>query len=369
MKRWLKIVLILVVVFLALGLGAFLILGFSPLDLIQADFEMEPEDCFPGELYDPIEKICYIECGSREECDRIYDEILQKAGEIGEDYYEGDKQFEELPLPDFWQGEEGEIVLATYDIQGDTITNMRAGEDVGDYAEWQEDTTKHRQLWERFAGLFPAASRADLARLEIFTDGKEGGLAAVYQDQSDPARWVLVVDIVDAFKNDQLDTKELTFTLIHEFGHLLTLNARQVPPDLEIMSAASDIEYARIFEQKQESCDPSFFTGEGCSLEESYINRFFQRFWVDIFEEFAEIQAIEDEDDFYEEMDAFYQRYADRFVTDYAATNPGEDIAESWTYFVLNQKPAGDAIRDQKVLFFYDYPELVRLRDYIRAAL
>ena len=56
-------------------------------------------------------------------------------------------------------------------------------------------------------------------------------------------------------------------------------------------------------------------------------------------------------------------------MTDYAATNPGEDIAESWTHFVINDKPSGDSIADQKVRFFYDYPELVELRDKIRARL
>ncbi len=43
-------------------------------------------------------------------------------------------------------------------------------------------------------------------------------------------------------------------------------------------------------------------------------------------------------------------------------SNPEEDIAEAWTMFVLNPKPAGDSIAEEKMLFFYDYPELVKLR-------
>ena len=49
-------------------------------------------------------------------------------------------------------------------------------------------------------------------------------------------------------------------------------------------------------------------------------------------------------------------------MTDYAATNPGEDIAESFTSFVMEPKPDGDTIAEEKVLFFYEYPELVQLR-------
>jgi len=55
------------------------------------------------------------------------------------------------------------------------------------------------------------------------------------------------------------------------------------------------------------------------------------------------------------------------FITDYAATNPGEDIAESFTYFVLNTKPLGITGADNKVNFFYDYKELENLRKQIRS--
>ncbi len=62
---------------------------------------------------------------------------------------------------------------------------------------------------------------------------------------------------------------------------------------------------------------------------------------------------------------AFYQKYSDQFVDDYATTDPSEDMAETFAYFVYSPKPAGDTIRDQKILFFYDYPELIQARDQI----
>jgi len=52
-------------------------------------------------------------------------------------------------------------------------------------------------------------------------------------------------------------------------------------------------------------------------------------------------------------------------VTDYAVTSPEEDIAESRMFFILDPKTAGDTIAEQKILFFYDWPELARLRDEI----
>jgi hypothetical protein len=64
-----------------------------------------------------------------------------------------------------------------------------------------------------------------------------------------------------------------------------------------------------------------------------------------------------------------YEGNESNFITDYAATNPGEDIAESFTYFVLKVKPVGNTIADQKLNFFYNYSELDILRKQIRSRL
>jgi hypothetical protein len=60
-------------------------------------------------------------------------------------------------------------------------------------------------------------------------------------------------------------------------------------------------------------------------------------------------------------------------VTEYAASNPSEDLAESFTAFVLQEKPTKSTVgfihSDQKILFFYDFPELVEIRDFIRSNL
>ena len=56
-------------------------------------------------------------------------------------------------------------------------------------------------------------------------------------------------------------------------------------------------------------------------------------------------------------------------MTEYAATNPSEDFAESFMVFVLKEKPTKSTIADQKILFFYDFPELVEMRDFIRSNL
>ncbi len=71
---------------------------------------------------------------------------------------------------------------------------------------------------------------------------------------------------------------------------------------------------------------------------------------------------MEDEDEYAAAAEEFYLSREDDFVSDYAATSPEEDIAESFATFVLKPKPTGDTLADEKVAFFYDYPELVKLR-------
>ncbi len=46
--------------------------------------------------------------------------------------------------------------------------------------------------------------------------------------------------------------------------------------------------------------------------------------------------------------------------------NPEEDIAESFLHFVWEDKPKGRTIAEQKILFFYDFDELIKIREEIR---
>jgi hypothetical protein len=255
---------------------------------------------------------------------------------------------------EFSPGEE--YVLVTYEVDGDRIEHPVLDSAPKSMKPYQEDKLSQKEIWDYFTALIPSDQRSFVTHYVIFTDGKDNILAAVSQDEEDPEQWHLIVDIMDTS-----DPKDLTYTLLHEFGHLLTLNPDQVTPSRAIFEHPEDED---IFIQEQEAC-AAYFPGEGCSSRKSYINLFVSRFWGDIFEEWLTIDGIEDEDDYYESLDEFYQKYEDQFVSDYAPTSPEEDIAESWSYFILRPKPAGNRIADKKVLFFYEFPELTKLREQI----
>jgi hypothetical protein len=251
---------------------------------------------------------------------------------------------------------DAESHLVLYQVTGGQITDPIFETGPFDLKDEQEDLATQEQIWNYFAALIPEPNRQMVSYYSVLTDGKANLLAAVSQTKSDPTQWVLEVDITDA-----ADYANLTFTMVHEFGHLLTLNADQVPPSLAVFNNPKD---KNIYDQEAAAC-PDYFPGEGCSNPDSYINRFYQRFWNDIYAEWSQIDQIEDERDYYEKMIQFYAQYEDRFVSEYASSNPGEDIAESWAFFVFGPKPGDTTIADQKVLFFYEHPELVELRSQI----
>ena len=214
----------------------------------------------------------------------------------------------------------------------------------------------HEFIWNYFAAIVPPEERKYLTEFAVVSDGKGEILGAVSPTYDNPSLWALEVDILDAD-----DNYGLTFTLMHEYGHLVTLNATQVPPNRRVFFSPDDNE---IYDQAVAACT-QYFTGEGCSNPNSYINDFFNRYWLDFYTEWQEIDMIGDEDEYYNRLDDFYETYQDQFLTDYSATSPAEDIAEAWSFFILSPKPELDSIANEKVLFFYEYPELVVLREKI----
>lgn len=266
------------------------------------------------------------------------------------DVYAMDKSAADYVSPDF-------LYLTSYSVEGDTITEPVLKDIPAELEPQQSDLELQQEAWQVFAALIPPADRNMVVEFNIFTDGYSNTLAAVGQLSESPTDWMLEVDVADLEDKDSL-----IFTMIHEYAHLLTLNAEQVEPDKELVDDPFNPELQI---EKGAACT-YYFTGTGCSYEDSYINVFYNRFWVDLEEEWSVIDVMQYDTDasleYYAALYAFYKAHQDQFVDDYSVTHPTEDIAESFTYFVFTPKPTGNSIKEQKIAFFYEYPELVKLR-------
>lgn len=233
-------------------------------------------------------------------------------------------------------GSEGEITL--YTINGENIVKKQDYKVSGQDLTYQQDTKKHQELWELTKKIIPTKYRDKMSGFLIYNGEVTGSAGFVVETQSDLSKWRMGIAI-----NYADDQKELIYTIIHEFGHILTLNNSQVDASIDNASCSN------------------FFTGEGCAKTESYINKLQSKYWADIWGEYTSARDAENG------MEGFYNKYKTRYVTQYASTNPGEDIAEVFATFVTrNGGVNGSSIAEQKIQLMYDHSELIELRNYIR---
>ena len=246
----------------------------------------------------------------------------------------GDDAHSDDAHDDHAHDDDGELgaPLGTFRVDGDEITP------VGEVSP--KIATAAEALWGRFVELIPADQRTMVTGFEI----AEPGFGAYVYPADNPLDWVLGISA------DADEWPERDDVLIHEFAHLLTLQATEVPPAADADPGAC----------------PTYFTGEGCALKGSTIAAFVERFWPQEQRDLVErIHADQDDDAWLQ----FYEDHADEFVSEYATTNPAEDIAETFAVFVLQPRPDGDTIADQKVLMLWADADLVELRSRIRANL
>jgi hypothetical protein len=206
-------------------------------------------------------------------------------------------------------------------------------------------------MWGRFVELVPAESRATVAAFAVFSSDEMD--AYVSQLEDDTTGWRLALNEDLASRPYLLDR-----TLIHELGHLISFHPDQVPP------VTSD----KAWYQAAVSCD-AYLVREGCSSEDSYLNRFVEEFWEqELLSEWEEIAGIADDERRMAAIESFAAAHRDDFVSTYAATNPEEDLAESFATYVLADAESLDGSIGERIRFFSAFPELVTLRDAIRAA-
>ena len=251
-----------------------------------------------------------------------------------------------------------------YDVSGDEIIFNESSELPSFLQHWQDDAAKHHKIWNVFVKLIPESQR-NVNQFYITTDGIGMIGGGVNRDINDVSMWSLFYDISDVYPNGVYHEKEAIYTTIHEFGHILTSDIDQIDVYEELVDFSSE-NYDEFYDLKAQECFPKLMVVDGCAKSNSYINLFYQEFWEGISLEWDEIQRIADDDEYYVQSDLFYEKYRDHFVTVYASTNIDEDIAESWTAFVLNDNPTNNTISSQKIQFFYGFPELVELREHIR---
>lgn len=212
--------------------------------------------------------------------------------------------------------------------------------------EGTEPDDEAEKLWSLFSGV--AGDRAHDIQGFVVYDAPESDTMAAVWPADDLTTWNAQVNTAWAS-----DEQELDQTLVHEFGHILTLSTGQLD------------EFA-------EEC-PTLQLSYGCAEDGSYVLGFYDDFWADYGADAPTEEGASDD-----EIAAFFRDNGsfETFVSEYAATSVVEDVAESWAEYVLAENPgytaeddSGEQVWSHKLRYFEQFPELVAERDRIRESL
>jgi hypothetical protein len=199
------------------------------------------------------------------------------------------------------------------------------------------------QAWEALATIAPQGQLGDLGVFSAFEEagaGDEVTLAFVQPLDVDGTLFQMSISL-DEY---EFDPQEALLTMAHEFSHVFTATPSQTDRSVEAA----------------ENCT-TYDNGEGCFLEDSLIFQWVDIFWVDYIDDFDPL------------VEAFIADGEERcaqdagFLGPYAASNPEEDFAESFSAYVFDVEAATPE-QQERLDWMADQPGLAEFRDRAEAA-
>jgi hypothetical protein len=222
----------------------------------------------------------------------------------------------------------GYHTLARYKVQGGNLGPLVSGKD--------EDQA--RRLWTLYTQLIPANERQAISTYAVYDSSGKGTLKVGFVAELSPNSWLFAIN-----PDNPKGQYDIADTLIHETLHMLTIGVRQtdtsIPPD---------------------QCPTNLGAGIGCPKPGSYLRAFLAKYWPPpLLQEWRQSEASHS-------LNTFYMNHANDFVRGYAATDPRDDMAETFAAWVLDTPgvPRGAMAKEQ---FFEGYPEFVAIKNYAKA--
>lgn len=212
------------------------------------------------------------------------------------------------------------------------ITNVLASYPVSGGQAGISDP-EDRAVWDFLCSILPLEARQKIAEFNLFTDGASNILAYTSPvkegDVTDNTRFSISIDYYDVYdeNGEKRDWSKLTYTILHEYGHVLLEDETQI--DLSRGAGTHD---------------PAAF------VEGSFRKNFYDAFWSGLGD-----TGVGD-----------YEANPTRYVSRYGANYFHEDIADTFAVFVLGDVPQGDTVAEEKLRFFWADPDMTALRSAIR---
>jgi hypothetical protein len=236
-----------------------------------------------------------------------------------------------IALQDSGDAPETQIGAAALDLGGDTarvverVSYRQDVERVGDVVvvdgrPRDELGGDLAAIWDVVDGIWPDDRRGELAQLSVVREEPRGLVGVVHPSAT--GGWILSLDLADL--PDRALVEE---TIVHELSHVVTL-------DRDVFTFG-----------EVDACSGAVIA-LGCAEAGTVLSRFADRFWP------ADVPSSDE----------------DGFVNDYASTSAHEDLAETFTAWVLGW-PVEDPTVTAKIEMLTADPELAALADSLRANL
>jgi hypothetical protein len=200
----------------------------------------------------------------------------------------------------------------------------------------------HRQYLDRLAEIFPDAYDEYVTELVIFdsTSDTDAYVETVFPyDRS--WRYGVSVEILD----DPPQSEASTELIVHEFAHVFSLDQVFIDEDVH------------------QECH-TYFDAEVCWSDTTYLGKFLDTFWSE-----ESLDALSDTRSDPSAESVLYERDPESFVSDYAATDPAEDFAESFAWYVYDWHPEDGGVAADKIDFFDRFSFIKELKKEIVAEL
>lgn len=179
----------------------------------------------------------------------------------------------------------------------------------------------------RFVGLGVYGGQADFdAFVETLPPQHETWLYAAHED--------LLIDPTASWNTE---------LIVHELAHVVSLDS------------VEDLARDELYRCEREMAVPN------CPPTDSYVGQFIKQFWGD-----GKIGAVEHAVA-NDRLSSYYKVHDDEFVSEYAASAPEEDFADSFMFYMLGKRSEG-RVAKEKTAFFSGYEMFADIKIHVQAA-
>lgn len=215
----------------------------------------------------------------------------------------------------------------------------------------------YMEYWRIFSSLIPERIIGDFDSVTFINDIDVQYSAHLYTKikSSNNIEYELTINLAYLNLKNSQGYNESVKVLVHEAAHAISINKDQFK-----------------FRIKSQDCDEDKFylvLLDGCSEEGSYYESY-SNFWDDDFKQHAfdmdKLDGVNDFEKKNKKQDSYYNKNSSDFVSNYAARNLYEDIAESMTEYLTGSLPEEVmTVAEQKIMFFDNFVELRELKKQI----